>query len=216
MPSFASRDVSLIHFIIPSVMTRPNSYLLVSSWHRTVSLVLVLILSIRLIIFLTIVIILPGCTVKTPMWNYHPKLISLNQGGEIKKMDGKELFKEVCHEQGIDCNKIFKIGAQRGTRDRVIFRWHNHQPSNPQRFAVNYDPSLCLYVAWDTNSGRATKTQRIFSINKSVISDYRSGLEFRGKNLEYSGWDCETIYVFDAEAIPIFIKKAVEKANASI
>lgn len=125
-------------------------------------------------------------------------------------MDGKQYFREVCKQNGVDCDTFFKIGSQNTVNNSgYVYRCPHLNRKDTQLFAVNYLKALDVYIAWDLNSYKA-KTKDVFRVLKSKVTPIIAGeVLLIDKAVEYSGWNEETVYVFDRTAIELFIKKYV-------
>lgn len=127
-------------------------------------------------------------------------------------MDGKKYFREVCKQNGIDCDTYFKIGAQKAENNAgyvyqcpAVYRKKSHI------YAINYVKVLDAYIAWNLNEPKA-KSKNVFRVLKTSLTDLREGqLLSVIKPIEYSGWDKETVYAFDRTAITSFLDMCFQK-----
>lgn len=123
-------------------------------------------------------------------------------------MDGKKYFQHICQQNRIDCETYFKVGSQKGENNAgYVYRCRHHTRKPTQLFAINYLKELDVYIAWDLS--KATNKD-VFRVLKAKLAPFIAGeiLQIE-KAVGYSGWNEETVYVFDRTAIELFLSRYV-------
>lgn len=122
-------------------------------------------------------------------------------------IDGKKYFREVCCQNGIDCDTYFKVGAQNNVSNEG-YTYHcpreNRRPS--QIFAINYLRDLDVYVAWSLKTSKANGYSKFRVLKRKLDKLKEDHLLSVVKPIEYSGWDEETVFAFDRAVIDDFLK----------
>lgn len=127
-------------------------------------------------------------------------------------MDGKQYFREVCKQNGIDCDTYFKVRAQNNeNRAGFVCKCHPLERKPTQLFLVNYLKGLDAYVAWDLIASKAGNYNTFRVLKENFNRFEKEKLNCFAKSLEYSGWDEEIVYAFDRSAIELFLNKCFFK-----
>lgn len=127
-------------------------------------------------------------------------------------MNGKTYFQKCCRDADVDCDALFKLGAQNA---RYSGGYVYHCPCKlrapSQTFVVNYLKEKDIYIAWALDYPDA-RQKIVFRVLEAPIRQLRPGeiLEIN-KSLSHRGWGEETVYVFDREAAPEFVRRAGRK-----
>lgn len=122
-------------------------------------------------------------------------------------MDAKLYFRNCCKELNIDCDELFKVGAQ-NPKDKVQLQYSCQAYSRKESniYAVCFFESVGLYVAWDLRVYKS-KTHNKFNIKKEdVCKQFKGELTTVTKLTEYSGWGEEEVYVFSPEKVNDFLE----------
>lgn len=123
-------------------------------------------------------------------------------------MDGKQYFREVCKQNGIDCDTYFKVRAQNNENNAgFVCKCHPLERKPTHLFLVNYLRSLDAYVAWNLKASKAGNYNTFRVLKENFTRLEKGKLLPIIKSLEYSGWDEEIVYAFDRAAIELFLNK---------
>jgi len=122
-------------------------------------------------------------------------------------MDGKQYFREVCKQNGIDCDTYFHVRAQNTENNAgFVCKCHPLERKSTQLFLVNYLKSMDIYIAWNLKTSKAGN-YNTFRVLKENFNKLEKGILLPiVKSLEYSGWDEEIVYAFDRAAVVDFLK----------
>lgn len=124
-------------------------------------------------------------------------------------MNGKELFAEVCKNNGLICKDIFILGVGSTIGDRCRYDISSHTRKESELYAVKYFETEEIFIAWYLKSFKLPNRTK-FSLNsKGLRSISADKVHLIEKNLGFSGHGTETVYVFKSAMIDTFIKQYV-------
>lgn len=121
-------------------------------------------------------------------------------------MDGKIHFKECCKKLGLNCDELFQLGQSRAVvRDRLTYRRSYLTRKDTHLFVVCYFANEGVYIAWNLKEEKGRK-KTTFSIKRSAAEiPFQGTVHSVAKSIEYSGWDEETVFVFEPDAVETFL-----------
>lgn len=125
---------------------------------------------------------------------------------------GMEVFRKACEEKGIDTKEtlILGRGCKHTKENRYYLRISTGKVTKNTLYVVQFCKDIDLFIAWYVHRndiGRRT----IYSVAGEPLINIGSGLNYINKNVEYSGWNEESVTAFRAEDIDVFLTTKVLK-----
>ena len=123
-------------------------------------------------------------------------------------MNGKMYFQKCCQDADVDCGTVFKLGAQSAKYSGGYVYHCPYKLRTPsQIYIVNYLKNRDIYVAWGLDHPDAQK-KIVFRVLEKPLERLSQGEVLAiSKSLGHRGWGEETVYAFDREAVPLFIRR---------
>ena len=123
-----------------------------------------------------------------------------------------EYFKDKCLELGIDPNDcfVFGRGSKKNSKGRFQMQVDSRRIIN-RMYAIQFCKDREMYIAWNL---KRAKIRREYSLDANSIPEpYMGGVIAIGKNVEFSGWNYENVFVFDKEAVGDFLRRVKKSTN---
>lgn len=128
---------------------------------------------------------------------------------------GMEVFRKACEEKGIDTKETLILG--RGCNptkgNRYYLRISTGKVTKNTLYVVQFCKDIDLFIAWYVHRNDIGRQRKriIYSVARGPLQDISSGLNYIIKNIEYSGWNEESVTAFRAEDIDLFLTTKVLK-----
>lgn len=132
-------------------------------------------------------------------------------------MKGKMYFQKCCQDAEVDCGMFFKLGEQTAKYSGgYVYHCPYKLRAPSQTHIVNYLKERDIYVAWALDYPEA-KRKVVFRVLENSLSSLNRGevLEI-SKSLGHRGWGEETVYAFDREAAPLFIRRVTGEKGSTL
>ena len=132
-------------------------------------------------------------------------------------MNGKMYFQKCCQDAEVDCGMFFKLGEQTAKYSGgYVYHCPYKLRVSSQTHIVNYLKERDIYVAWALDYPEA-KRKVVFRVLENALSLLNRGevLEI-SKSLGHRGWGEETVYAFDREAAPLFIRRVTGEKSSML
>ena len=132
-------------------------------------------------------------------------------------MKGKMYFQKCCQDAEVDCGMFFKLGEQTAKYSGgYVYHCPYKLRAPSQTHIVNYLKERDIYVAWALDYPEA-KRKVVFRVLENALSLLNRGevLEI-SKSLGHRGWGEETVYAFDREAAPLFIRRVTGEKSSML
>lgn len=132
-------------------------------------------------------------------------------------MKGKMYFQKCCQDAEVDCGMFFKLGEQTAKYSGgYVYHCPYKLRAPSQTHIVNYLKERDIYVAWALDYPEA-KRKVVFRVLEHSLRPLNRGevLEI-SKSLGHRGWGEETVYAFDREAAPLFIRRVTGEESSTL
>ncbi len=132
-------------------------------------------------------------------------------------MKGKMYFQKCCQDAEVDCGMFFKLGEQTAKYSGgYVYHCPYKLRASSQTHIVNYLKERDIYVAWALDYPEA-KRKVVFRVLEDALRPLNQGevLEI-SKSLGHRGWGEETVYAFDREAAPLFIRRVTGGKSSTL
>ena len=117
----------------------------------------------------------------------------------------------------VDCGMFFKLGEQTAKYSGgYVYHCPYKLRAPSQTHIVNYLKERDIYVAWALDYPEA-KRKVVFRVLENALRPLNRGevLEI-SKSLGHRGWGEETVYAFDREAAPLFIRRVTGEKGSTL
>lgn len=122
-----------------------------------------------------------------------------------------ELLKRSCEKYDVMSDEVFLSKSGKTSSDGR-FRFRYTKPKGLALFAIKYFEENQLYIVWNLNAPKAQK-KLDFSVSVSAVyKHFDDGkINFINKNVEYSGWNEETVIAFKPAMMDTFILEYIKE-----
>ena len=122
---------------------------------------------------------------------------------------GKEIFLKECAALNIDADKFFEFQISGQTKSK---RYVGRSKSFTlvAEYFILYLKYKDIWIAWKREKGL---DRRCFSIDKQKVDNLlKTKMETVNKNVQFSSWGEENVYVFKTDEIKTFLEHALKES----
>ena len=122
----------------------------------------------------------------------------------------KKAFLDRCKEMNVDADKYFELHFTKSEKNDE-YKSSTFGSHLVAEYFVLFLKHRNIWLAWQK---RSNSKRSVFYVKKESIDNmFETNFGIVSKNVEFSGWGEENVYVFTNDEIETFIKFAVNRAN---